>query len=47
MPTNSLNNKYHSDIVVDYTGGLVIDYENIFCIRGGNCIWILSFYWLV
>ena len=43
---NSLNNKYNSDILIDYTGGLVIDYEEFFCIRG-NCLWILSFYWLL
>ena len=41
---NSLNNKYHSDIVVDYTGGLVIDYEEVSSVSEGAIVsGLLSF----
>ena len=35
---NSLNNKYNSDILVDYTGGLVIDYEEISSVSEGAIV---------
>ena len=35
---NSLNNKYNSDILIDYTGGLVIDYEEISSVSEGAIV---------
>ena len=41
---NSLKNKYNSDIVIDYTGGLVIDYEEVSSVSEGAIVsGLLSF----